>query len=529
MPARVSVSEFPLPIPGRLAPTPRVPVGTAVRSAAFPTRRFFRKGPLQLCLNLLLLSFIAPIPSSGFLALKGQDAPYVWPADPQVRERLEEWRDLKFGLLMHWGLYAQLGIVESWALCSEDQPSQDRGGMPYTDFKEMYFGMIREFNPAAFDPEPWARAARQAGMRYVIFTTKHHDGFSMWDTRETDFRITGPESPFRDHPRANVAREIFDAFREREFMVGAYFSKADWHHPDYWSPLWATPDRNTNYDTGKYPEMWERFKSFTHRQVEELMTTMGPMDILWLDAGWIRPDSTINEEVLSWGYDVATWDQSIDMPRLVEMARTHQPGLLVVDRTVHGPYENYRTPEQHVPPEGFPYPWEANLTITQSWGHTFTPEYKSVRDLIHTLIDVVAKGGNFLLNVAPTPDGRWEDEAYRRLEEIGGWMEVNGTGIHGTRKFQAFGEGDTLRFTRSKDGSRIFIFALDWPGDTLKVKNLSRERLALGPGDTVSMLGWDGPLDWRQDDEALRVPLTPEMREAGHHAWGFQIRKGGEG
>lgn len=151
---------------------------------------------------------------------------------PLVLAKLEEWQDRKFGLLMHWGLYAQLGIVESWALCSEDQSFQDRGGVPYEEFKEMYSGQIEEFDPQDFDPDPWAEAAWDAGMRYVVFTTKHHDGFSMWDTDQTDFRITGPKSAFRNHPRSNVAKEVFGAFRERGFMTGAYFSKADWHHPD---------------------------------------------------------------------------------------------------------------------------------------------------------------------------------------------------------------------------------------------------------------------------------------------------------
>lgn len=265
--------------------------------------------------------------------LQAQEPPYVAPSDPLVREKLEAWQDRKFGLMMHWGLYAQLGIVESWALCSEDQPFQDRGGMPYTEFKEMYFGLIREFDPRLFDPAPWAEAARDAGMRYVVFTTKHHDGFSMWDTKQSDFRITGPDSPFRDNPKANVAKEVFDAFRAQGFMIGAYLSKPDWHHPDYWSPLWATPNRNNNYDTARYPEKWQSFRDFTYNQIEELVTTLGTVDILWLDGGWVRPDSTINDEARSWGFDIAPWEQDIDMPRIATMARSHQPGLLIV-----GPY-----------------------------------------------------------------------------------------------------------------------------------------------------------------------------------------------
>lgn len=465
---------------------------------------------------LLLLLILLP-PAGG--EIWGQAEAYVPPSDPLVREKLEAWKDLKFGLLMHWGLYAQLGIVESWALCSEDQPFQDRGGVPYTEFKEMYFGLIREFDPQAFDPSPWAEAAREAGMRYVIFTTKHHDGFSMWDTRETEFRTTGPESPFRAHPRSNVAQEVFDAFRAEGFMAGAYFSKADWHHPDYWSPLWATPNRNNNYDTRKYPEKWQSFRDFTYNQIQELMTEMGPMDILWLDAGWVRPDSTINDEVRSWGFDIAHWEQDIDMPRIAGMARRHQPGILIVDRTVHGPYENYRTPEQHVPPEGLPYPWETNMTLTQSWGHTFEPRYKSTEYLIHTLVDVVAKGGNFLLNVAPTPQGTWEEEAYRRLEELGAWMEVNGEGIYGTRNYAVYGEGDHLRFTQSKDGETIYLFSTIWPGETLQVRSVH-----VGEEAEITLLGFPEPLEWWQDSQGLHVRLPPGARGASRHAWGFRIR-----
>ena len=445
---------------------------------------------------------------------------YVLPTDPVVREKLDAWQDLKFGLLMHWGLYAQLGIVESWALCSEDQSFQDRRGVPYVEFKETYFGLIEQFNPQAFDPTPWASAAEAAGMRYVVFTTKHHDGFSMWDTEQTDFSIAGPRSPFREHPRANVAKEIFEAFRAEGFMTGAYFSKADWHHPDYWSPLWATPNRNNNYDTRKYPEKWQRFRDFTHNQIEELMTTMGPMDILWLDGGWVRPDSTINDEVRSWGFDIAHWEQDIDMPRITAMARRHQPGLIVVDRTVHGPYEDYRTPEQHVPPGGLPYPWETNMTMTQSWGHHNDPQYKGTERLVHTLIDVVAKGGNFLLNVGPTPEGTWEEKAYERLAEIGAWMDVNGEGIYATRPYTVYEEGEHLRFTQSKDSSTVYVFALEWPREVLRVRSVK----ATGEAE-VFLLGHDEPLRWSQGVDELRIQIPVELRDVSSHAWTFRVER----
>ncbi len=474
------------------------------------------KKPFAPLAGTILFGLTGLLASPPVLAV--QEHPYTLPADPLVRETLEEWQDLKFGLLMHWGLYAQLGIVESWALCSEDQSFQDRGGMPYTEFKEMYFGLIREFDPRQFDPVPWAEAARDAGMRYVVFTTKHHDGFSMWDTQQTDFRITGPDSPFRDHPRANVAKEVFDAFRAEDFMIGAYFSKPDWHHPEYWSPLWATPNRNNNYDIRKYAGKWQGFRDFTYSQIEELMTTLGRVDILWLDGGWVRPDSTINDEVRSWGFDIAPWEQDIDMPRIAAMARGHQPGLLIVDRTVHGEFENYRTPEQRVPPGSLPYPWETNMTLTQSWGHNFNPTYKSPERVIRTLIDVVSKGGNYLLNVAPTPEGTFEPEAYETLAEIGRWMKVNGEGIYGTRQHEPFGEGEAVRYTRSKDGRTVYAFSLEWPGEFLQLHSVRA-----GTGSEIFLLGHDRPLEWAQNTDGLRIQLPPEPEEAGAYAWVFRI------
>jgi alpha-L-fucosidase len=169
-------------------------------------------------------------------------------------------------------------------------------------------------------------------MKYVVFTTKHHDGFSMFDTRLSDYRITAPGVPFHANQRSNVVREVFNAFRESSFAIGAYFSKADWHCPDYWDPAAPARTRNPNYDPLARPEKWSKFVAFAHGQIEELMTGYGPIDILWLDGGQVRPPQ-----------------QDLQMDRLVAMARQHQPGLIVVDRTVGGRYENYRTPEQEVP------------------------------------------------------------------------------------------------------------------------------------------------------------------------------------
>ena len=254
------------------------------------------------------------------------------PTDPMVLQKLDWWQDQKFGLMMHWGTYSQWGVVESWSICSEDQPWCSRNGADYTQYKKDYEALANTFNPQQFNPQPWVDAAKYAGMKYLVFTTKHHDGFCMFDTKQTDYRITGPQVPFHNDPRANVTKVLFNAFRDQGFGIGAYFSKPDWHSPDFWAPEWATPDRCTNYDTNKHPDRWQKFKDYTYNQIEELMSDYGKVDILWLDGGWVRPDSTITEEVRSWGYRIPDYPQDIDMPRIASMARSHQPGLLVADQ-----------------------------------------------------------------------------------------------------------------------------------------------------------------------------------------------------
>ena len=164
-----------------------------------------------------------------------------------------------------WGAYSIWGDVESWALCSEDWEWNKRPpGKSYIDYKKEYEMLPQYFNPVRFQPDKWATAAKDAGMKYMVFITKHHDGFCMFDSKYTGYKITGLSVPFHTNPKANIVKEVFQSFRNEGFSIGAYFSKPDWHHPDYWAPEWATPDRNVNYNTGKYPERWQRFKDFTY-------------------------------------------------------------------------------------------------------------------------------------------------------------------------------------------------------------------------------------------------------------------------
>lgn len=384
---------------------------------------------------------------------------YTVPTDAKVREKLADWKKIKFGLLMHWGTYSQWGVVESWSICPEDEGWTQRRG-PYSadwyTYLKAYENLQTTFNPVKFNPERWAAAAKDAGMKYVVFTTKHHDGFCMFDSKETDYKITGSKSPFANNPKANVAKEVFSAFRNQGFMTGAYFSKPDWNTKDYWWRYFPPKDRNVSYDPKKYPQRWEDFKTFTYNQIQELMTGYGTMDILWLDGGWVRPKSSIDTTV-EWQRTI-THNQDIDMPKIAAMARTHQPGLLVVDRTVHGEYENYVTPEQQVPATYLPYPWESCITLGNSWSYVPGDQYKSSRKVIHMLTDIISKNGNLLLNVGPGPDGEWDSLAYDRLESIGKWMKINGEAVYESEADPNLPRQGKWAFTRK--GSNVYAIYL---------------------------------------------------------------------
>ena len=242
---------------------------------------------------LLVIAVVITFQANAQNTLHPTSSEYEYPTDPKVVEKLEQWRDQKFGILIHWGIYAVPGIVESWSIVNEDWINRKDTTQSYEEYKKWYWGLSEKFNPTGFDPTQWADAAQKAGMKYVVSTTKHHDGFNMFDTQFTDYKISN--GPFKNNPKADVAKYVFDAFREKDMMIGAYFSKPDWHSQYYWWDYRATQDRNVNYDIRKHPWRWNQYVQFTHNQLNELTTNYGDIDIFWIDGGWVRPLSTVNE------------------------------------------------------------------------------------------------------------------------------------------------------------------------------------------------------------------------------------------
>jgi alpha-L-fucosidase len=461
---------------------------------------FARVSSAALAITIALLCGVA------FAQYEGVE--YVWEGNPAVRAKLEQWQDLKLGFMVHWGTYSQKGWCESWGLCSEDVDWLTPPEPDYQTYYDTYVGLKNTFSPREFDPAEWARMAREAGMRYLVFTTKHHDGFCMFDTRETDYKITDEGCPFHDHRYADVTKHLFDAFRREGFMIGAYFSKPDWHVPWYWSPHWQHGTRNVNYRPKAHPEIWEKFCEFTHAQVEELCTGYGPVDILWLDGAWVDPTNR---------------DQDIRMDRIAATARRHQPGMIIVDRWVGGPYENYRTPEQRVPDEPWEYPWETCMSMAGAWSYNADDTYKPTRQLVQTLVDVVAKGGNLLLNAGADGNGRFHPDAVARLRELGEWLSINGEAIYGTRPVPPYKEGKVC-YTRRRDDGAVYAVYLPDEGETLPL-TLLLDEVQAEPGEEVRLLGHPDQLRWEAVDRGMWIEI-PESAVASppcEHAWVFRL------
>lgn len=382
----------------------------------------------------------------GFVHEQSNTDGYEWPTDSLVLQKLDQWQDLKFGVLFHWGLYTVPGIVESWSICSEDVDWIKRSyDMPYDEYKRWYFGMKDKLNPTQFDPSQWADVMQRAGMKYMIFTSKHHDGFCLYDSKYTDFSIA--HGAFANNPKHDAARFVWDAFRDRGFMIGCYFSKPDWHCNWFWNEHYATPTRYINYDKERHPDYWKNYQTFTQNQINELMSNYGKFDILWLDGGWISGDE-------------------FDLDSVLVNARKNNPGLIAVDRTIRGKNENYQTPERGIPATQQSVPWESCITLSNDWGWVPNAPYKSAQFVVNTLAEITAKGGCLLLGIGPDAKGLIENEIVVRMHEVGEWLRANGKAIYNTRITPNYNAGN-IWFTADKNGKTIYaIYALP-EGETL--------------------------------------------------------------
>jgi alpha-L-fucosidase len=360
------------------------------------------------------------------------------PLPPQERTRW--FREAKFGMFIHWGVYSVIGRHE-WARHQFQIPQAE------------YDNYARRFNPVNYDPNCWVEIAAGAGCRYMVITSKHHDGFSIWRSRASDYNME--ITPYPGDPLKMLA----EASRKKGMRLGFYHSIMDWHHQDYRPQrAWEAADPKKGGDNNRYVD-------FMKAQINELLTGYGDVAMLWFDGEW--------EHTLR---DLKRDDEIYDF--ILGL----QPNCLINDRLYERAPANradFGTPEQFVPatgmknPAGEPILWESCVTINRdSWGYNkYETEFKTTRDLIRMLIEVVSKGGNLLLNVGPTPDGRIQDEFVTRLEAMGRWMKVNGEAIYGTTaspfaRLPFYGRATTK-------GSTLYLHVFQWPADgSLRVPGL---------------------------------------------------------
>lgn len=388
-----------------------------------------------------------------------------------VDRRIDAWRKARFGMFIHWGPVSLKGTEIGWSRGAQ---------VPVEEYDRLY----RDFNPTQFDARAWTRLARDAGMNYLVLTSKHHDGFCLWSSDLTDYDMES--TPFR----RDIVRELAEACRRDRLTFALYHSICDWRHPEY--PLGSPGGRTTK----PAPDM-NRYVAYLHGQLDELLTRYGPLGILWFDGEWEAP-----------------WTESLGR-ELYDFVRVRQPGILINNRVAKGREDmagttaagafagDYDTPEQRIGRFENRRPWESCITLCQQWAWKPDDPMKSLEECLRTLVTCVGGDGNLLLNVGPMPDGRIEPRQADRLREIGAWLRTHGKAIYDTRG-GPFLPGNWGASTHR--GRSVFLHLFSRSEPTLRFPALSAEvrsaRLLSGPR-----------LAWRQAPGGLEIDLPLDLGE----------------
>ena len=377
--------------------------------------------------------------------VSGQDPANETPAAHGAR--MAWWRDARFGMFIHWGIYSVPAGNYHGERVGGGEWIMNNSHIPIAEYEQF----ARAFNPVQYDADRWAEAARDAGMKYMIITSKHHDGFSMFGSQVSSYNVVEATPYQRD-----VIKALAEAAHSHGLKFGVYYSIMDWHHPDAQGP--NAP--NYNSTTRQNPNFGRYVESYLKPQLRELLTKYPEIDVLWFDGEWIADWN--NDR----GRDLYAYVRGIKPSLIVNnrVSNGRQGSMSGVSKTGAIGVGDFGTPEQQVPPDGLPgVDWETCMTINDNWGfQSFDDNWKSPQALIRTLIDIASKGGNLLLNVGPNSQGEIPHESVARLREMGQWLGANGTAIYGTTASK-YGLPPWGRYT-SKQGL-TYAHVFDWPKD----------------------------------------------------------------
>ena len=368
-------------------------------------------------------------------------------ADSDRSRRMKWWHDARFGMFIHWGLYSVMERHE-WVMENE--------GIPVAEYEQL----AKRFNPKPHAAREWAKLAKRAGQKYMVMTTKHHEGFCLWNTKLTNY-CAAKQAAGRD-----LVAEYVEAARAEGLRVGFYYSLMDWHHPD--GAICATDEAARR-----------RFVDYTHGLVRELCTNYGKLDVLWYDVSWpLKADG---------------WESA----KMNAMVRELQPEIILNNRS--GLPEDFTTPEQRI--QASETPWEACMTMNDSWGyHRADDNWKTPRTIVRNLITCARDGGNYLLNIGPKPDGSIPDDSVRILSAVGRWMDKNGTAIYTADRCKAT-RSNYASFTRK--GNTLYMHVHYWPGETVTMAGLQTKVVS------AKLLASGKPVRFEQDRFRVRFMGLP--------------------
>ena len=369
---------------------------------------------------------------------------------PDHERRIQWWREAKFGMFIHWGLYSVLGRHE-WAMEVE--------GIPVAEYQEL----AKQFKPQPNAARAWAKLAKQAGMKYMVMTSKHHEGFCHFDSKLTDY-CAPKQGPGRD-----LVKEFVEAARAEGLRFGFYYSLMDWHHPA--GAKCATDEAARR-----------RFVDYIHGQIRELLTNYGKIDILWYD--------------VNWPLDIKGWESQ----KMNEMVLNLQPDIIVNNR--NGLAGDFGTPEQEIRAEEGSRDWESCMTMNESWGyHRADDNWKSPKTVVRNLIACARDGGNYLFNIGPKPDGSIPEESIRILESVGKWTSKYGSTIYGAPKCDV---KSSLFANFTRKGNTLYMHVHFWPGSTVSLGGLTTKV------KSAQLLPGGKNVDFKQEEFRVQFTGLPE-------------------